>query len=235
MSHTIQSTGRCGRQVKPSAFRCWTISVAITVSRMGPLSMAVTRRPRPTSCQVQPPGAAPRSTARCPARRMVSRSPSSSRIMKASESFIVDRLGAFDGMRSRGIPIGQVEHWPLSPAMSQAVFASVNRTCNTGSPVRLLRRQPAFSRAVLSGSVKRLQKPERCLASSVSGVSSSTLEKRCPEAFTAATMGVARSRSGSLSTRANHGSNCRAKHGRRQSVAAPKLPSGVGSKVSKTA
>ena len=112
MSHTIQSTGRCGRQVKPSALRCSTISVAITLSRSGPLSIAVTRRPRCTSCQVHPPGAAPRSTARWPARRMLSRSPSSSRVMKASESFAVERLGAFEGMRRRGMPIGQVEHWP---------------------------------------------------------------------------------------------------------------------------
>ena len=112
------------------------------------------------------------------------------------------------------------------------MVASVNSTCSTGRPARLVRRQPFFSSALASGSVKRLQKPERCLASSVSGVSSITPEKRWPLALTASTIGVARSRSGRPSTRANQGSNWRAKVARRQSVASPKLPSGVGSKVS---
>ena len=59
MSHTIQSTGRCGRQVKPSALRCSTISVAITLSRSravvdrGDAQAAIHELPGP------PPGAAP--------------------------------------------------------------------------------------------------------------------------------------------------------------------------------
>ena len=72
----------------------------------GPLSTAVTRSPRWTSCQVQPPGAAPRSTARMPACR-TSRSRSPRNVSSASASFSVEREGAECGIRNRGMPMDQ--------------------------------------------------------------------------------------------------------------------------------
>ncbi|MNV73574.1 hypothetical protein D3C71_1667350 [compost metagenome] len=82
--------------------------MSIRLSAIGPLSMAVTSMPRLTSCQVHPPGAAPKST---PVMSPCRRSSHWSRGMKwcqASSSLRVERLGASRGNFKRGMPIGHI-------------------------------------------------------------------------------------------------------------------------------
>ena len=97
----------------------------------GPLSTAVTRSPRCASCHVQPPGAAPRSTARIPAcRRSSSRSPRNAWI--ASTSFSVERDGAPAGMRSRGMPIVHRLPHGARLAPTKTCAPSTKSTCSAG-------------------------------------------------------------------------------------------------------
>ena len=146
MSQTIQSTGRFGRYARPSARRWVTSGSSSTSPFNGPLSTAVTRRPRCASCHVQPPGAAPRSTARMPA-RSTSGSRSPRNVTNASASFSVERDGAPPGIRSRGIPIvqGLAHGATLAPTISvravgkQHVEIGAGRAGNVGGGARRLR------------------------------------------------------------------------------------------------
>ena len=99
-------------------------------------------QPRRTSCHVQPPGAAPRSTAHKPGRsNAVSRSPTNT--ANASASFSVDREGALCGIRRRGIPIGHGLPVAASLVPTYAVLPSTRNTCSRVARVVVLeRRQP---------------------------------------------------------------------------------------------
>ena len=107
--------------------------------------------------------------------------------------------------------------------------------CSSGRPFAPSRNAPILSSSCCSGTAKRRQKPDCCLASSVSGVSSISWAKRWPALRVAAAIGVARSRSGRSSTRANHGSSWRAKISVRQSQRSARSANATGSWVSKVA
>ena len=124
--------------------RCVTSGSVATEPFSGPLSTAVTRRPRCASCHVQPPGAAPRSTARIPGRSS-GRSSSPRNVVNASASLSVDRDGAPPGMRKRGMPIGHsLSRASLVP--TNAVPPSGRNTCSRAAR----RREVATSRKACS-------------------------------------------------------------------------------------
>ena len=129
MSHTSQSTGFFGRQRKPSARTCVTTPVSITCGASGPLSIAVTRIDLRASCQVQPPGAAPRSTAVSPARNHFVRSASSSSTSHASSIFSAERLGASRGNFRRGMPPRHGAAVAMSASATNACVPDASSRC----------------------------------------------------------------------------------------------------------
>ncbi len=139
MSQVIQSTGRFGRYGESVGADVGDERIVARPSPFSaPLSTAVTRTPRCASCHVQPPGAAPRSTARMPGRsRSGSRSPRN--VTSASASFSVERDGAPPGIRSRGIPIGHRLAHGATLAPTYACAPSVNSTCRFADGDRRVR------------------------------------------------------------------------------------------------
>lgn len=99
---------------------------AASSSAIGPLSTAVTISPSRTSCQVQPPGAAPRSTASNPARSSSWRSSGERKVISASSSLRAERLGACLESFKRGMPIGRGAACPGCDQPGITVVESVN-------------------------------------------------------------------------------------------------------------
>ena len=179
MSQTIQSSGCCGCQLKPSARRCSTSPVSSTCWRSGPLSIDCTRRPCRVSTQVQPPGAAPRSAARMPSRNRRLRSSSSSRTSNASSSFSAEREGASACMRRRGMPSGHGALSAGSPTARKAWSPSAKQTCRRGRfGLSCGASRPALRKAGRSALPKLRASPASGLATSESGCSMTSCPKR---------------------------------------------------------
>ena len=210
MSQTIQSSGCCGCQLKPSARRCSTRPLSSTCCRSGPLSMDCTRRPWRISTQVQPPGAAPRSAARMPSRSRRLRSSSSSNTSKASSSFSAEREGASACMRKRGIPSGHGALSSGSPLASSAWSPSSMQACRRNSRgLSSLVSVPALRSAGRRALPRLRASPDIGLPASESGCSITSSPKRMSSG-NALWIGVMRSRGSSACRSANRRSFCRA-------------------------
>ena len=196
MSQTIQSTGRRGRHVSPSARKCSTSGSRATPPCNSPLSIAVTLKPRCASCQVQPPGAAPRSTACMPGFSNRKRSSSVKNVIRASASLSVDRDGAECGCASRGIPIGHGLPVAALLVPTHARVAATKTTCSRKPRGSSGARSPARSAATVSGADSRRHRPERVFASLVSGVSNQIARNGGSCSVAMVSSGVTRSRSG---------------------------------------
>ena len=230
MSHTISPLGRCGRQVKPSAFRCSTISVAHHAVAQpfvdrGDAQAAIHELPgpRPARRRGRPRVAGAQDAV---ALAFLEQHHEGFRTAWRWSGWARSRACAGAGCHRPGRAL---PGWPGEPGGGGAGEQHVQGPAGR----RDCCRQPAFSSALASGSVKRLQKPERCFC--LVGVRS--LQHHPGDALAAGLHrlddrcgAVALGRS---STRANHGRELA-----REMPAATsrwirqKLPSRVGSKVS---
>jgi len=223
MSHTSQSTARGGRKRKPSVRRCSTIPDSIKAASIGPLSIAIVRIERCTSCQVQPPGAAPRSTAVMPGFSQRARSSSSSKTRNASSSFSVERLGAPRGNLRRGIPPGQGAASSMPAHATIAVSGAIRQTC---SRVREVRSSHCFFfSAVTSAALSARHNGASSRPASLSGASIHASHQRRASRSMIGSSAASRSLRSMRSARPSTRKSCRAKMSSRQ---APAFPNGLG-------
>ena len=109
--------------------------------------------------------------------------------------------GAAEGMRSRGIPMGQVELLPTRDRPTWQASPPTKYTCNRSSACASSKATPALRNAFSRCGVSGLMSEASALPSLVSGVSIHRAAKRVPRDLTAATMGVTRSASGNPESR----------------------------------
>ena len=114
---------------------------------MGPLSTAMTEKLFCASCHVQPPGEAPRSTARMPGAMRLPELSSPRKTMSASASFTLEREGDAPGMRRRTIPMGLGELLSTRVTPTWHALPPTKKKCRRSAALASSKTTPALASA----------------------------------------------------------------------------------------